>query len=521
VNPDSFPAVESPSTRHVEDILHPHRKALAALMHSDALRRGDVAAALALCTEVASEILKVERASVWQFGPDHSSLECRNLFERTPRRHSQGGDLPAASYPSYFAALTAERTIAAHDAYADPRTSEFGESYLAPHGISAMLDAPVFVRGEMVGVVCHEHVGGKRRWQTWEELVAASIADFVALAIEAAQRNVDEQKLQDHQKELEAMVALRTAELTRANESLQREIAERQGIEARLRASEENLRTLFEISPVALVLSRVSDQRVVFSNRRASELFEISAEDAVGQHTPDFYVDRNDRARLLARIKAEKYVDGFEALLKTAQGRPFPALMSAQLLVFDGEPALLVSASDVTHQKNIEAKLRELATIDALTGCFNRRHFLDVASAELERAQRYRRPLSAAMLDADYFKDINDRYGHDVGDQVLRAIADSCRRTLRKSDVLGRVGGEEFVALFVETELSEAGRVAERLLHDVSELVIQRDGVRIAVTVSAGVVAREPDEVLESILKRADDAMYRAKEAGRNRVAIG
>src|SRR6185503_1240880 len=103
--------------------------------------------------------------------------------------------------PRYFAALAEERSIAVADAVIDPRTSEFADTYLGKHGISAMLDAPVFVRGQMVGVVCHEHVGGLRAWQPWEELVAGSIADFVALALEAAERNLAQQQLEGQVRE--------------------------------------------------------------------------------------------------------------------------------------------------------------------------------------------------------------------------------------------------------------------------------------------------------------------------------
>jgi GAF domain-containing protein len=249
VNESSRPEIdEPPSTRQVEDLLYPHRKALAALMHSEALSRGDVAGALQLVTEIAAQLLRVERASVWRFREDRAALECANLFQRTLHRHSSGGTLLAASNPRYFAALAEERSIAVGNAFVDPRTRDFGDLYLGQHGISAMLDAPIFVRGKMVGVVCHEHVGGERAWQPWEELVAGSIADFVALSLEAAERNLAQQQLALQVKE-------RTAELTRVNESLLREMAERERAEARVRHSEDNLRKLFEVSPVSLILT--------------------------------------------------------------------------------------------------------------------------------------------------------------------------------------------------------------------------------------------------------------------------
>ncbi len=502
---------EPPSTRAVEDMIYPHRKALAALMHSEALSRGDVAGALQLVTEIASQVLRVERASVWRFREDRGALECVDLFQRTPRRHDEGGTLVASSNPRYFDALAEERSIAVADALADPRTTDFAEDYLRRHGISAMLDAPVFVRGNMVGVVCHEHVGEKRSWQPWEELVAGSIADFVALALEAAERNLAKQQL-------EAEVRERTLELTRANEKLVREARERERAEARVQHSEDNLRKLFEVSPVSLVLTSAAEKRVILANRRTSELFEVDPQRLVGQRPSDFYVDPDERERLLARVVKEGHVDNYEATLKTATGRIFPALMSAQRLLFNGEPAFVVSALDISAQKAVEAQLRELATRDSLTDCVNRRHFMEIAAKELERADRYGNSVSIAMLDVDHFKDINDKYGHAAGDRVLRTIADRCRSALRKTDVIGRFGGEEFVVLFVETGLTEAQRVAERLLARVAEPMSAKDGVPVPVTISAGVVERRHAETLDSMLKVADEALYQAKRDGRNRV---
>jgi diguanylate cyclase (GGDEF)-like protein/PAS domain S-box-containing protein len=505
---------DPPSTREVEELLLSHRKALALLMHSEQLRSGDVAGALRLVTEVAAQLLRVERASVWQFNADRTSLKCEDLFERSARRHTRGLDLPADHHPKYFDALSDERCIAASDAHRDARTSEFSAAYLTPNGIGALLDAPIFVRGGMRGVVCHEHVGGARAWQPWEELVAASIADFVALALESAERNLVEQRF-------EQLVAERTRELTRANEELSREIKSRQHIEARLRHSEENLRMLFEVLPVVVVVTRVSDQRVVLTNPRANALFEIPSGNATDLYAPDYYVNPADRERLRARLKEEGHVDNFEAELKTATGRTFPALISGQLIMFEGEPTLLVSAVDVTEQKAVEARLRELATTDNLTGCPNRRQFLDVATSEFTRAERYGRTISLAMIDIDHFKDVNDRHGHEAGDSVLRALGETLRRTLRKSDVPGRLGGEEFAILFVETPTAEAARVTERMARAVSETVVHADGSPISVTISGGVIGRRSGETLETSLKRADDALYVAKNEGRNRVVVG
>jgi hypothetical protein len=135
-------------------------------------------------TEAAVLGLGVARASVWFYDAKRTLIRSADLFERDTGRHSSGVELSAASFPHYFAALETERTIAAHDAHKDPRTIEFSAPYLTPLGIGAMLDVPVWVEGRMVGVVCHEHVGGALRWTSDDENFAHSMAGFVALAEE-------------------------------------------------------------------------------------------------------------------------------------------------------------------------------------------------------------------------------------------------------------------------------------------------------------------------------------------------
>jgi len=169
-------------------------------------------------------------------------------------------------------------------------------------------------------------------------------------------------------------------------------------------------------------------------------------------------------------------------------------------------------------QRATQDDLRAQATHDPLTGVVNRRYLEELARKEVDRAQRHHRPLAAAMLDADHFKRINDSHGHHAGDEVLRAIADRCRRTLRTNDVLGRYGGEEFVVLFPETNLAEARIVAERLRAAIADEPVTVGGSTLPVTVSLGVAALTPEMDLQRLLHTADGAMYAAKQAGRNLV---
>lgn len=178
--------------------------------------------------------------------------------------------------------------------------------------------------------------------------------------------------------------------------------------------------------------------------------------------------------------------------------------------------------ADVTERKLMEEEIAHQARTDYLTGVFNRRHFMALATAEIERAKRYDSDLSILMLDVDRFKRINDRHGHRVGDAVLRALCKGCQAALRTPDVFGRLGGEEFAILLPETDLEAAAEVAERLrLVAADASVPEESGRPVRFTVSIGVSAMvSDDDDIGALLNAADRALYAAKNAGRNRVQV-
>jgi GAF domain-containing protein len=189
--------------RDVEARLRRSHNMLMSLARSEALSRGALDEALRQIMEAASDVLGVERSSAWLYNADQSSIRCIELFVRSEASHESGVELEAKTFPGYFRALKEERTIPAHDAHTDPRTSEFSASYLTPLGIGAMLDAPIRVGGRMIGVLCNEHVGPARQWSADEELFAASVSDLIALAIESSRRHQAEAQLRSALEELE------------------------------------------------------------------------------------------------------------------------------------------------------------------------------------------------------------------------------------------------------------------------------------------------------------------------------
>jgi diguanylate cyclase (GGDEF)-like protein len=159
-------------------------------------------------------------------------------------------------------------------------------------------------------------------------------------------------------------------------------------------------------------------------------------------------------------------------------------------------------------------RLDMLAMGDSLTGLHNRRHFLELAEKEFLRARRYKRPLAAMMLDIDHFKQVNDTYGHTVGDQVLRGVAARCAESLREANLLARYGGDEFIVLLLECDLPAAERVATRLHRRTAASPIETDAGPLSIGLSTACAALDEDCAnLHSLIALADAALYLAQKA--------
>ena len=229
--------------------------------------------------------------------------------------------------------------------------------------------------------------------------------------------------------------------------------------------------------------------------------------------------------RSLARVLEQGTVEDREYRIITADGqiRWLSDKCYIKQQVEPGEPVIVVGmAEDITEKKQLELELHRLATTDVLTQTSNRRHFFECANQAFDTACAQGAPLAFLLLDIDDFKEVNDSYGHLEGDQVPRRIAASGRGILRRGDLFGRIGGEEFAVVLPGCVPEMALLVAERLGKEIQNLSFNYEGQAFGVTISQGLAnLTEQDTTLDSLFARADTAMYEAKRLGKNRVLAG
>ncbi|WP_431288248.1 diguanylate cyclase [Roseateles chitinivorans] len=308
------------------------------------------------------------------------------------------------------------------------------------------------------------------------------------------------------------------AELQELNANLERRVAQRT---RELADSEERLRAVLDHAPIPMVVTREQDSLIVYANGPSAAIAGRTLDEVVGKPAISFYREPGERDRMQVKFKEHGRLQGEEICLLAADGSERWMLLSMVPVVYDGAASVLSTLVDFTDRKRLEIELQRLATTDALTGAANRRSFLEHADAELARSRRYGLEMSLVMMDVDHFKRINDTLGHARGDAALCHLVQLCAQIVRKQDLLGRLGGEEFGLLLPQTSLEDATHLVERLRHHIetSGLELQTGAPPASLTASFGVTALRPEDLrVEELLGRADQALYRAKDGGRNRV---
>jgi len=268
------------------------------------------------------------------------------------------------------------------------------------------------------------------------------------------------------------------------------------------------------------------ERRVLFINRAFRRFWRVPDEMADGQLTfvRLMYHGRGIKAYAISHDRLGDYVAKQLDLIRTGEEGPLHIRFANGAVIQFRCKALpdggrLLTYGNVSELARQADALERLACVDAMTGLNNRRHFLALAETEWSRFRRYGRPLGLLMIDIDRFKSVNDTYGHDVGDEVIKSVAEILQQHKRTSDFSGRLGGEEFALLLPEATLDNAIAAAERFRELVADHVITAAGHRIPVTVSIGAsIGRTEMAGIGELLKEADIALYEAKRSGRNRV---
>lgn len=269
----------------------------------------------------------------------------------------------------------------------------------------------------------------------------------------------------------------------------------------------------------SFVYIKDKESRYIYANKHTLELFGVSSE--------ELFLSSDDRFFPEDVVKVLKKIDlvvlsgkKTENEIVVVQGGEKKIYHEVKTPIYSDENpdeiiALLGISTDITHQKKIEELALRLARTDELTKIANRYELNDIYKKEFLRYRRFKRPFSVIMFDLDFFKKVNDQHGHLIGDKCLVAVTEVVNENVRTIDTFGRWGGDEFLLICPETELSEATNIAEKLRKIIAE---NESGEITQITASFGVSTICEKDTVDSISKRADQALYAAKIAGRNKV---
>jgi diguanylate cyclase (GGDEF)-like protein/PAS domain S-box-containing protein len=378
---------------------------------------------------------------------------------------------------------------------------------------------------------------GEERWVdvTSGKLVYGGRSAWILTAFDITERDLAEQELRKAKAELEERVRERTNQLNA------------------LYSATTSLLTTIDLDALLAKILDAAQTAIpvaenVFLHLVAPDTGQLRVRANMGQHDPrilkvlmprskDFAARaiREQKPLLLTEISEEETSEKAFAAIRSAIVAPltWDAKITGALSLGSSQPAAFTEAdlkllgsfatatSAAIQNAMLYAEVQRLAVTDPLTGRLNRRGLIDQGSREMERFNRFGRPLAAILLDIDNFKQINDTFGHSTGDQVIQEVASRCYNNLRRMDIIARFGGDEFAILLPETDLFSASEVAERIRLGISTVPFATDAGSFDVTISVGVAKAIPGVTnLETLFAQADIALYQAKENGSNRVEV-
>lgn len=294
-------------------------------------------------------------------------------------------------------------------------------------------------------------------------------------------------------------------------------------LEKELKKQQKRFETILNLQEDLIVLTNGFD--IVEANKSFLDFFDSAA---VGEfkskygciesqlaHSDDGAIRKIEGEEWLKNLLSGKFDRNIAKMCNKKTGELRSFMVKVARFSEEEDALYIVTMSDITDMESRAKILEQLATTDALTKIYNRLKLNELLSFEIKKADRYRLPLSLIMLDIDHFKDINDTYGHDVGDEVLIRFCNAISVNIRETDVFARWGGEEFMIMLPNTPLDGAKALAENLRKDIESIRFEKAG---RVTASFGVAEYRPDSSARELLKLVDDSLYAAKRGGRNMV---
>jgi diguanylate cyclase (GGDEF)-like protein/PAS domain S-box-containing protein len=428
-----------------------------------------------LISKRACELYGVSRVGIWNLN-DHM-LQAVALYQQDQGKHIAQADIDASPYPVYLRALHSGRALDAHDAQHDPRTRELSESYLRPMGITAMLDAGIRIDGEVVGVLCMEHIGSARTWHPDEIAFAGELADQYAQALTNQQRRSATNALYLFQRAVE------------------------QSSSAFILLDREGLVEYVNPSFTAITLysaSEVQGRRLsgIPALENLSELL-FDARSSLAEHN--------------------SWQGEFKSRRKNLE--PYWGQLSlSKVHADDGSLTHYIGIyEDVTANKQAQQHIERLAFRDNLTGLGNRYAF--IRSLDSHFSEHPGKPISLLLVDIDNFKRINDSLGHQTGDKLLVSLARRLRNTLATGNVLARFASNEF-AVLLDANQADSVRVAQKLLNTLDKPLFV-DNQLISVTGSIGLAcAPEHGDDPQTLMKHTGLALHKAKANGKNQLQV-
>jgi len=369
--------------RKRSDQVERHRDVLLELAQS---RKADFEQALAMICSHAAATLDVARVSYWSFVDNNSAIVCDLLHFRNGDAASEklkGARLAVSDCPAYFAGLASKRPIAADNVFTHPATSGLAD-YLKPRGIASMLDAPVWMRGEMVGVLCHEHIGPLREWSAEEIDFVSALASMVSLALEESYRSESER---------------------------------------RLRESEGRFSAAFRSSPVFITISDFEEGRYILANEAFLKWSGYRLDEVLGHNSAELslWADPSERAPFWQELRRTGSIRERETRIRGRHGRIYTALLSADLIQISGKPHLLTVGLDITQRKQAEAELLKTLSREKELGLL-RSKFVSMVSHE------FRTPLGIIQSSAEILDDYLDRLDAGERKEHLQSIQKNTRR---------------------------------------------------------------------------------------------